>query len=60
MSVSFPSNDDILCRFGKHVDSVVPFLPLGKEQMREIIDLKLQEMSEEHRYVVEGIGRWID
>jgi ATP-dependent Clp protease ATP-binding subunit ClpA len=39
-------------RFGKHIDNVVPFLPLGKPQMRAILDLKLKEMDEEHRQVV--------
>jgi hypothetical protein len=36
-------------KFGKLIDKIVPFLPLSQEQMREILDLKLEEMSEEHR-----------
>ena len=36
-------------RFGKHVDKVVPFLPLGMAQLRDLIDLKLEEMSLDHR-----------
>lgn len=33
------------------VMQVVPFLPLSEAQLREILDLKLEEMSREHRYV---------
>lgn len=36
-------------KFGKLIDKIVPFLPLSQAQMREILDLKLEEMGEEHR-----------
>ena len=36
-------------KFGKLIDKIVPFLPLSQAQMREILDLKLEELSEEHR-----------
>lgn len=41
----------VVVRFGKHVDKVVPFLPLAKPQLRRILDLKLKEKSEARRSV---------
>jgi hypothetical protein len=35
-------------RCGKMIDTVVPFLPLSQADMREVLDVKLTEMSEEH------------